>query len=62
MHGVDEDDLERQRIEKIKEVQEAVAKLTGAKFQKLENLQRMERMLNKEIELLQNVFYRFYDF
>ncbi|CCD65792.1 DUF1308 domain-containing protein [Caenorhabditis elegans] len=54
MHGVDEDDLERQRIEKIKEVQEAVAKLTGAKFQKLENLQRMERMLNKEIELLQN--------
>lgn len=48
-------DLEQKRVEKIAEVRAALEKLTGPKFKKLENVQRMERMLKKEIELLQKV-------
>ncbi|CAP24191.1 Protein CBG02301 [Caenorhabditis briggsae] len=49
-----DDQLELRRREKIEEVQAAVEKLLGQKFQKLENLQRMDKMLKKEIHLLQN--------
>lgn len=48
-----QDELEQRRIEKIAEVRAAIRKLDGEKFKSLENLKRMERMLEKEVELLQ---------
>ncbi|KAF1765979.1 hypothetical protein GCK72_005933 [Caenorhabditis remanei] len=45
-------ELEIKRAEKVAEVRNALEKLSGAQFKKLENLQRMERVLKKEIETL----------
>ena len=53
-------ELEIKRAEKVAEVRNALEKLSGAQFKKLENLQRMERVLKKEIETLLQVSFTEY--
>lgn len=49
------EELERRVAEKIAEVQADIERLKNPKFQKLENLKKLEKMLTKEVELLRTV-------
>uniref|UniRef100_A0A8R1I493 Uncharacterized protein n=1 Tax=Caenorhabditis japonica TaxID=281687 RepID=A0A8R1I493_CAEJA len=50
----DDEELLRRRDVKIAEVEADIEKLLTDKFQKLENVKRLDRMLRMEIDLMRN--------